>query len=691
MSIFQKIRSRTTTATEPSDDPTVRRLRRSVLTRILIVIVALLLAVVLIFAMSVAWFTNVAQSSGLRLKTQAWGFDEKKITVPESPIDAYPGGSGFIPLTIDNSDSQTGISATANIDKAQLDGENPLMPAELQQRIYFYIDEVKKVTFASDVPEISGTEVPSDETVSCVYIGSDSDHSYTWKIAGGEKLTLADDYYSDAPLKWKWVLDLEGYYFKGCIADGSVTVHEYIRPIEYDLDSAVFDREPDSSTRGELKSVGGSTANEFLKGVFDSDGYRGTLKLSPDGTVDPNSNVTVIEVNGKRYYKVAADSNGEGIWAYLLTEDEIREATAYDTAMKDHETSLTAILKITVSNLETEAVDVSNADTLRDAVANGDGRVVRLCDDITLDAPCALEQNRDVSVDLNGYTVTYGAEGNAYALFTVPSDSSLLLRGGEVRGNGSGSSNASNAQTSAVTTNGGRATLSGVRVRDLDCALFIDDRNIDADSTVKVVNCDFDTPCTAVNLYGNGDGSDARTRLIVQGTKIRGGYFGISGNGSTSNYGTDIVIMDSEVEGKWAAIYQPQRDSKTAVSGSKLTGYTGAVVKGGTVTFTDSEVKGMGAHAEPAAAAGGFTDTGDGIYVEATYTWSAGVVLHGAGNRISSVNSYAIDLFGVKGRGPGRMVCDGGTLAGALGATKFNDIGTFTVSDSTEQNGKVGS
>jgi hypothetical protein len=59
-----------------------------------------------------------------------------------------------------------------------------------------------------------------------------------------------------------------------------------------------------------------------------------------------------------------------------------------------------------------------------------------------------------------------------------------------------------------------------------------------------------------------------------------------------------------------------------------LTGYTGVAIKGGTLYVLDSSVIGTGEYAEPKYQGSGFSDTGDGIYVEANYPDSGNYYNH---------------------------------------------------------------
>ena len=234
---------------------------------------------------------------------------------------------------------------------------------------------------------------------------------------------------------------------------------------------------------------------------------------------------------------------------------------------------------------------------------------------------------------------------------------------------------------------GGKAAISGLKVTGFDTAVFADDRNTGTDSTIKISGCVFDTNSTAVFVYGNGSETPNQSRVIIQNSNIKSQYIGISGQGTNQaedqRWGTDLVVSNSEIEGRWAGMYQPQQQSSTTIYGCKISGYTGIAVKGGTVNIYASEITGTGDHAEAGASSSGWTDTGDGVYIEASYGWSATVALRGMGNQVKSEKGYALELFGVVGKGPGKLLVEGGTYSGELGKCEWNDIGTFTILDGT--------
>ena len=112
----------------------VRGLQKKLRMQAMTVAASVALVLVLVFAMTAAWYTNVAKTSDLTFQAEAWGYEESRISIAETPIVVSPGSSGFVPLTIDNSDRIEGVEIGVTISKRNI------ADAELQKRIFFYAD-----------------------------------------------------------------------------------------------------------------------------------------------------------------------------------------------------------------------------------------------------------------------------------------------------------------------------------------------------------------------------------------------------------------------------------------------------------------------------------------------------------------------------------------------------------------------
>lgn len=646
-----------------------KNIRKRIRMQILVLASSVLLVIVLIFAMTAAWFTNVAKTSSLTFETQSWGFDESKIQLSKTSVSITPGASGIIPLSIDNSGSSERVKITVTVSKAMME------PVKLQKRIYFYVDTPKKV---------------AGETVSKVYLGACSPDHYSYTILPGQILTMNTLYYDDVPLKWEWVYDMLGYYFRGTVnakAESTVIVDEYLRPIEYDYDQAVFDKVQDSDTYQQLLSVGEVSSDDLLVQISSEDGYAGTIAAS---------NAVVLEQDGvkKLYYPVEIDGAGYGIWAYLCNYSEIEEGIAYDTqlAASGQVRTPEATIFLTAYTVPAQTESVNTEAALKTALTDADVDVVELSGDVATGSPIVFTEGTKV-LDLNGYQLQYDGAEEEYHLFSVVSGATLTVTNGQIIGDTIATGTASRIKSKAFETVGGNLVLSEVKVTGFDSAVVVADytAEVPGDSVVQIANCDLTAAQPTIFLQGNGAGTEALTKVIVRNSKLTSQYHNaINGQGNDERWGTELILADSEVNGYYGGIYQPQQKSVTVISNSRITGNTGIILKGGTMEIYDSTVYGTGAVyvSDAAIVQSGYTDTGDAIYVEAGYAWSASLFLRGK-NVVRSDKAYAVEMIGEVGKGSGRILIYDGTYAGSKGDTGWDGVGTFEIYGGVYENDTV--
>ena len=97
-----------------SSEQYLRKVRKNITRQALLALLTIVLTLVIVFAMTSAWCTNIAQTSGLVFEAEAWGFDGK-ITVAEGLTKAAPGDDGVVHLTVaNNSDAISAISVNIN-------------------------------------------------------------------------------------------------------------------------------------------------------------------------------------------------------------------------------------------------------------------------------------------------------------------------------------------------------------------------------------------------------------------------------------------------------------------------------------------------------------------------------------------------------------------------------------------------
>lgn len=632
-------------------------------------VMTIVLTVVIIFAMTAAWYTNIIQTSGLVFEAEAWGF-EGEITVGTEPITAGPGDDGVIHLEVANENLNI-TAVSVGISKARMD-------SEMQKRLYFYVDTQK---------------TRNNETMERVYLNSLEAYTYTLFNAGD--LVLTETMHNGPQLKWQWVYDVLGYYVLGTrTSDGKdVTETEYLRPIEYDYDQATIVTKTVENAEGkqivtmEIDTVDGTlTTEEFLVKLSETDGYENTI----DTTQRLESG----------HYPVAVDENGYGVYAYLYSYAEVELATQYDTALGNaaaqailDETQgprYEVLLNISAQKNKNSVINVNSLTALNTAMSLGAADVIQLTEDIVVTEadPLVIASGRQVMLDLNSHTITAQGEGSAVK---VEEGGSLTMINGTIQGSRTGTG------LSAV---GAEAVLSNVTINDFATGVRVadDEGELARDSKVRLVGCTVNAVDYAVFVKGNGDTSAQRTQLIVEDCILTGGVFGICSNGSTDKSGTDIQVFGSVITAdqyqKSVGIFHPQRDGILTVHNSTVTGYTGITIKGGSVLVSDSVVVGKGSYNDPVANPSGSTDTGDGIYIEATYGYKIRLEISGTSTIVGDQeNTCSLRVYEPQGDNV-TVVIYGGIFdeeqpeayiaAGSVQEESDDNRFTVTVSEDTE-------
>lgn len=589
---------------------------------------------VLLYSLTTAWYTNVAETTELVFETENWGF-EGQVKALDTGLLLAPGQSACAALSVTNDGEQIN-QITVTVDKSS-------MPEELQKRIYFYVPVEAK---------------ESDKTADRVYLSTYGGYSY--RVMPKSTLLLTADSAADAPVRCEWVYDLLGYYVYGTLdKDNQLITAEkikaserkdveapvYIRPVEYDYDKAIFQDD-------KLLTVGEDNVEEFVKALLATDGYKNADTTTTVG------DYYAVNITG------TSDNNEKtGLWLYLCTQPEIKAATELDTrigtyryllARKDDQgntveltedekkeyvsvaellTGTSATIQIAGQNLRTSIADVTEAENLTAALTRGES--VRLAGDMTLEKAITIPADKDVIIDLNGKQLTTNVVGQP-VLEGAPG-SSITVLNGTINGG---------SRDTAVQLVGSSAAFSGVTIQG---RLLIDDKNESNEngtvSVVRLSNCTLKTvgdEQVGVHVFGNGAASSSRTVLLVEDCTIESTFAGILGNGSDDCYGTDIQVLNSTVKGKYAGIYQPQRGSRLLVQNSTVEGMTGIAVKGGTVTIRNCIVNGtredgfVPTAEQVKASRNGWLDTGAGVYVEANYDWAEEIAMTIAGSTISS-------------------------------------------------------
>lgn len=636
----------------------LNRAKKNITRQAMLAGLTVVLTIVILFAMTSAWYTNIVQTSGLMFQAEPWGFDGD-IIVDETPIMAAPGDDGLVNLQVENdSDSISAISV--NVSKNG-------MADEMQQRLFFYVDAQMN---------------RGEETMDRVYLNAYEGYTYTVFDHGW--LTLTDTVSNAPQIKWEWVYDVLGYYVLAQPMETelvneetgetttvrTMSIKEYLRPIEYDFDEAttVFKSGEDEELTVALDTVDGTwSPEEYLEIISQYDGYPGQVNTTINQPVDG-------------YYPVDVDEEtGYGVYAYLCSYPEILLNTQWDTELgelayqnaKDPDSvsqedkkklSHVATLLISAQKNETSVVNVSTLDALEKAMVGTDADVIQLSSNINIpaDDPLTIPKDTRVMVDLNGHTITAANTTSTPAVDALPG-SSLTLTNGTISYEGT-----STGKVIGVQSTGAEVVMSGISMTGFNYGINVADNTDDnqLDSRVHLMNCSIDANVYAVFISGNGADSAQKSQLIVEKSTLRSNTIVITGSGNDVQSGTDIQIIDSFILNNvdnqnvdittsdliqvGAGIYHPQQDGTLTIKNSTVIGYTGIALKGGTTNIVDSHIRGNGDMQKPEANNSGFTDTGDAIYVETTYGYEIGLHISGEGTKVSrrDEKAYCLQVFG---------------------------------------------
>ncbi len=640
----------------------IGRVRKRMYRQAALATMTIILTVVVLFAMTSAWYSNVVQTSGLTFEAESWGF-EGKITVGNEAIIASPGDGGIIDLTVEN-DNDSVSTISVNVYKNA-------MTEEMQKRLYFYVDTRMN---------------RNGETMERVYLNRFE--GFTYNVFNNSQLTLTKEFNNAPVIKWEWVYDVLGYYVVGEPyevpvtdeggTDGSGTddgdgttgqtetvtqrmdVKEYLRPIIYDFDEATTLIGTDGESIGiELLTIDGVlTPEQFLTELSKVDGYEGVIDASDHA------------FGG--YYKVDVDEDedGYGVYAYLCNYSEIQQEINYDAYLgqlaydKENGGTLTddqkkelqhrATLTLSAQKDDNTVTTVSTIGSLQSAIASGVADVIQLSSDMTLaeEGAIVIPENQRVMLDLNGNTLT-NQDG---AAITALPGSSLTLTNGTLQQE---ENQAVTDTTYGVRAVGAEVIMSQMKINDFQYGVYVGDNTggNSLDSRVHIMNSTITGETCAAFISGNGLLSDQKSRLIIENSKLYSYGIVVSGNGDASGngrWGTDIQIINSTISGLakegtsayGLGIYQPQKSSTLMVINSTVEGYNGITLKGGSAKIDNSTIIGKGAHQEPDFEGSGSTDTGDAVYIETNYGYDIQLLICGDSSlKHEDVNSRSLRLY----------------------------------------------
>lgn len=459
----------------------ISALKRRIVRQGVLTVLALVMTLLLVFTGAVAWYTNVAQVQELTVQTDAWGFSGTVTLNGDTAsragavLAAAPGSDTPLSLAMTNT-GDAPAEAFVTVDKSGLD-------VELQKRLYFYVDAAQTVQpQAVASAEGETTQTPAEETVAETWLHGGNPYAYTLLPKDRVDTEKTEGV---AQLRCRWVYDLTGYYFTGNVVTGldqnteiltagEVTEKAYLRPVEYDYDTAQFDES------GALTEVGKQTLADFLTGLAETDGY----------PLVPDAEKPIRGADGSQFYLVQESSEeNANVYLRLYGRTEIEAASDLDTAMANAAASgtenaelpkLTGTVKISVTGQQVRRADrtVSGAAELMAALAalQPAERIV-LTEDIELTAEQTLTvADSDVTIELGGHTLTMQKP-------IAVTGGTLYLSNGTVA--------CPAGSTAAIQLTGGSVLLDSVKALNAEKLVEL---TVDAEHTsVRLRNCQPDT------------------------------------------------------------------------------------------------------------------------------------------------------------------------------------------------------
>ena len=261
------------------------------------------------------------------------------------------------------------------------------------------------------------------------------------------------------------------------------------------------------------------------------------------------------------------------------------------------------------------AVGTMNYDSLQAAIdAAKSGETVTLLGNVTYTGSNRAKiEGKALTIDLGGYTVT-----GENVPFNIKANADVTLKNGTIRD-----------------TTGTACTVQVYSAK----ATFAEDLTVISDVG------------SAVTIYGPNAVLTTEAVLIANAEN----YAVIMGQG---NYdGTVINVTGGSITGNNAAIYHPQ-EGELNISGGVLTGYTGIVMKSGSLNISDGTIKATGDKVEYQYKESGWFCTGDALMIEnvgGETGYAAIGTISITGGTFESANaddvgSYTADIGGVEAK-----------------------------------------
>lgn len=357
----------------------------------------------------------------------------------------------------------------------------------------------------------------------------------------------------------------------GAMRSGStLTVESGTIIVDTDRESCVF-----AMGGGKIVIKGGTFINNCTSDYAYGGGKPLTVNIA-------NNSASTIDISGgtfKGRNPMSGDDNTDV--AFVSQDSKVVEYKDGNMTVVGKDTEVTGEDIVAVyTYADNEAGDtvatVYTEDTLRAALAEDNYDTVKLGADIG-NASETFVIDRPVTLDLNGYTLENK---------NTTSGNYLLIEGGN-----------SEAENIKVTIRNGNISSGDAAVIVMGYADVVM-KNVsvktdgryglelygECDQSVTAEDCTFEGDTSGVAVFG-AEKTGMTASFSATGCTIKGGDYGVSGNGTY--HLTTIDIVDSKVSSdRGTAIYHPQVGTLTISGGSEISGISGIEMRAGTLKIS---------------------------------------------------------------------------------------------------------
>ena len=452
-------------------------------------------------------------------------------------------------------------------------------------------------------------------------------------------------------------------------SSSTLTVESGTIIVDTDRESCVFAR-----GGGKIVITGGTFINNCTSEYAYGEGKPLTVNIE-------NNSTSTIDISGGTFKGRNPMSGDDNTDVAFVSKDskvvEYKSGNMEVVAQNSEVTGDDVVAVYTYADNETgdTVATVYTEDALRAALADKNYDTVVLGADIG-NASETFVIDRPVTLDLNGYTLENK---------NTTSGNYLLIEGGN-----------SEAENIKVTIRNGNISSGDAAVIVMgyvdvvmeNVSVKTDGRYGlelygECDQSVTAEGCTFEGDTSGVVVFG-AEKTGMTAAFSATGCTIKGGDYGVSGNGTY--HLTTIDIVDSKVSSdRGTAIYHPQVGTLTISGGSEISGISGIEMRAGTLKITGGKITATG---EFAADPNGNGATTSGVAVAMMqHTTERDLTLNITGGEFNG--AYAVYQQNIQNNDSGTltMSLSGGTFNGNVDSencTEYISGGQYSVKPAAE-------